>query len=286
MVGGVGCKTQLLDRSSWDRVRYAGFTQTFRADFRWCNAMNRFLHRIALTAVLTSTVGTAACQFLSAHPAAQQSRDQTASSDPEQPENPLTIQNDSQLPDTYPHVNYLIHLIASGGVSPLHWRVEKGALPPGIKLDDSGLLHGEAEHGGEFQFTVSVTDSGSPRQAVQKQFLIRVRSALSVNWKSPARVNGNRIDGSVEVSNSSPDNMDLTFYVLAVASLDGRATAIGYQHFPLRRGVTDMELPFGDTLPSGGYVVHVDVVGEVAAKNLIYREHMQTPGPLHVTVGP
>jgi hypothetical protein len=247
--------------------------------------MNRFLQRIALTAVLTSTVGIASCQFLSAHPAEPQSRDQTASPDPEPEENPLTIQNDSQLPDTFPHVNYLMHFIASGGVQPLHWHLEKGALPPGIKLDDSGVLHGEAERGGEFQFTVSVADSGSPRQAVQKQFLIRVRSALSVNWKSPARVNGNRIEGSVAVSNASPDDMDLTFYVLAVAG-NGRATAIGYQHFPLRRGATEMELPFGETLPSGGYVVHVDVVGEVAPKNLIYREHMQTPGPLHVTVGP
>jgi hypothetical protein len=246
---------------------------------------NRFLQRIALTAVLASAVGTAACQFLSAHPTAEQLGDQTASPDPEPQENPLTIQNDSQLPDTFPHVNYQVHLIASGGVQPLHWHLEKGALPPGIKLDDSGVLHGEAEHGGEFQFTISVSDSGSPRQAVQKQFLIRVKSALSVNWKAPARVNGNRIEGSVAVSNASPDDMDLTFYVLAVAG-NGRATAIGYQHFPLRRGATEMELPFGDTLPSGGYVVHVDVVGEVAPKNLIYREHMQTPGPLHITVGP
>jgi hypothetical protein len=246
---------------------------------------NRFLQRIALAAVLTFSVGTAACQFLSAHPAAQEARDQSASPEHETQENPLIIQNDSQLPDTFPHANYRIPLIARGGVSPLHWHLEKGALPAGIKLDDSGVLYGEAERGGEFQFTVSVADSGSPRQAVQKQFLIRVLSALSVNWKSPARVNGNRIEGSVAVSNASPDDMDLTFYVLAVAG-NGRATAIGYQHFPLRRGATEMELPFGDTLPSGGYVVHVDVVGEVAPKNLIYREHMQTPGPLHITVGP
>jgi sorbitol-specific phosphotransferase system component IIA len=79
--------------------------------------------------------------------------------------------------------------------------------------------------------------------------------------------------------------MDLTFVVLAVA-LNGRATAIGYQHFVLRRGTIAKELPFGETLPLGGYVVHVDAVGEVAAKNLIYRERMQTPSALQVTVGP
>jgi hypothetical protein len=79
--------------------------------------------------------------------------------------------------------------------------------------------------------------------------------------------------------------MDLTFVVMAVAG-NGRATAIGYQHFVLTRGTIGMELPFGETLPQGGYMVHVDAVGEVAAKNLIYRERMQTPGPLHVNVGP
>jgi hypothetical protein len=30
----------------------------------------------------------------------------------------------------------------------------------------------------------------------------------------------------------------------------------------------------------------VDVVGEVPPKNLIYRERMQSPGPLQVTIGP
>lgn len=200
-------------------------------------------------------------------------------------ENELLIQTDSLLPDTYPQARYEVHLIARGGVSPLRWHLEKGALPPGIKLGDYGLISGAAERAGEFQFTISLKDSGSPQQAVEKTFIIRVRSGLSLNWKSPAHVNGNRIEGSVEVSNNGPDNMDLTFVVLAVAG-NGRATAIGYQHFNLARGTTAKELPFGETLPNGGYVVHVDVVGEVAPKKLIYRQRMQTPGPLNVTVGP
>jgi hypothetical protein len=79
--------------------------------------------------------------------------------------------------------------------------------------------------------------------------------------------------------------MDLTFIVLAVAE-NGRATAVGYQHFVLRRGTIAKELPFGETLPPGGYVVHVDAVGEVERKKLIYRERMQTASPLQVTVGP
>jgi len=202
-----------------------------------------------------------------------------------QDEQHLVIENDSELPETYPHAVYEVRFRAHGGVPVLHWKLEKGALPPGMKLEETGLLHGQAEHTGEFQFTLSVTDSGKPEQAVQKGFVVRVRSAFSLNWKVPAHVNGNRIEGSVEVSNTTPDDMDLTFYVLAVAE-NGRATAIGYQHFLLRRGTLSKELPFGETLPPGGYVVHVDAVGEVPPRNLIYRENLQTASALQVTVGP
>jgi hypothetical protein len=39
-------------------------------------------------------------------------------------------------------------------------------------------------------------------------------------------------------------------------------------------------------LPHGGYVIYVNVVGELAKRNAIYRQRMQTPGPLQVVVGP
>lgn len=218
--------------------------------------------------------------------AAQQAAGQaTATQQPQdQTESELVIQNDSPLPDTYPHANYEFQFHARGGVPALHWRVEKGDLPPGMKLDDHGLLHGQPEHAGEFHFTIAVRDSSHP-QGVQKEFVLRVLSALSLRWKQEAHVDGNRIDGSAAVSNSTPDDIDLTFIVLAVPA-NGRAVAIGYQHFRLRKGTFDMELPFGDTLPRGGYVVHVDAIGEVPPRNVIYRERMQTPSALSVNVGP
>jgi hypothetical protein len=79
--------------------------------------------------------------------------------------------------------------------------------------------------------------------------------------------------------------MDLTFDVKAVAE-DGRATEIGYQRFPLKKGTLEMALPFGETLPHGAYVIYVNVNGEVPKRNAIYKERMQTPGPLQVVVGP
>ncbi len=242
------------------------------------------MRRVAdLVILLACAVGMAAGQLGLAKVGDRQVETQGATAAPQ--EGPgLVIENDSELPDTYPHAGYELRFRAHGGVSVLHWRLQKGSLPPGIKLEDDGLLHGQAERTGEFQFTVSVTDS-RPQQGVQKGFVLRVRSALTLNWKAPARVNGNRIEGSVEVSNTTSDDMDLTFIALAVAE-NGRATAIGYQHFVLRRGTIAKELPFGETLPHGGYVVHVDAVGEVTPKKLIYRDRMQTPSALQVTVGP
>jgi len=197
----------------------------------------------------------------------------------------LVIETDSQLPDGYPHRHYELYLHARGGTAALHWKLEKGALPPGMQLGDDGLLRGEPRQAGEFQFTASVAESGRPESAVQKAFVLKVVAALVLKWKNPAHVVGNRIEGSATITNTTPDDMDLTFIVLAVAE-NGRATAIGYQHYLLRSGTVGMELPFGDALPRGGYVVHVDAVGEVESRRLIYRKRMQTPRALQVAVGP
>jgi hypothetical protein len=243
---------------------------------------------IRMALLLSAMLGMTGCQLGFANAADDLSgaqADAQPAATPAQGETGLIIEGDRELPNAYAHRHYEFRFHAHNGVSVLHWKVEKGALPPGMKLDDTGLLLGEPERPGEFQFTVSVTDGGNAQTAVQKGFLLRVVSGLALNWKNPAHVNGNRIEGSAQVSNETPDDIDLTFVVMAVAG-NGRATAIGYQHFVLKRGTIAMELPFGETLPRGGYVVHVDAVGEVAARNLIYRERMQTPGPLQVAVGP
>lgn len=192
----------------------------------------------------------------------------------------------ADLPDTYPHGPYNVLFQPRGNYVPvLHWKLESGTLPPGIKLDENGALRGEAERAGEFQFVLSVKDGGQPQQVVQKAFVIKVVEAIVVAWKTPAHVAGNRIEGSVEVSNATPEDIDLTFDVKAVAE-NGRATEIGYQHFPLKRGTMGMALPFGETLPNGAYIVNVNVVGELAKRNAIYRQQMQTPRPLHIAVAP
>jgi hypothetical protein len=192
----------------------------------------------------------------------------------------------AELPGTYPHGTYQVTLHVRGDYVPvLHWRVVRGTLPPGITLEDNGVLRGEAERAGEFRFELEVRDGGKPQEGVVKAFVIKVVEGITVAWKVPAHVTGNRIDGSVEVTNSTADDMDLTFDVKAVAE-NGRATEIGYQHFPLKRGTIGMALPFGDTLPHGAYVVYVNVNGEIAKRNAIYKQQMKTPAALQVVVGP
>lgn len=199
--------------------------------------------------------------------------------------NALTIEP-AELPVTYPHGPFQVHLHVRGNYVPtLHWSVVKGTLPPGITLDDNGVLRGEARRAGEFQFTMAARDGSQPPQTVEKSFVLKVVDAIMVAWKVPAHVNVNRIEGSVEVSNMTVDDVDLTFDVKAVAE-NGRATEIGYQHFPLKRQTIAMVLPFGETLPPGSYAVYVDVNGEVAARNAIYKQELQTPGPLQIAVGP
>jgi hypothetical protein len=80
-----------------------------------------------------------------------------------------------ELPVTYPHGIFQVNFHARGNYVPvLHWRVESGTLPPGIKLEDNGELHGEAERAGEFHFVVSVRDGGQPQQALQRGYTIKV----------------------------------------------------------------------------------------------------------------
>jgi hypothetical protein len=249
---------------------------------------------LVTTALATAAVATAMCAAALGQAGAGQKESRPAgASQTSQDKTPQGQDKDeglviepAELPGTYPRGPYQVVFHARGNYVPvLRWRVESGALPPGIRLEDNGLLHGEAERAGEFQFVVAVRDGGQPQQAVHKGFTIKVVEGITLAWKVPAHVTGNRIDGSVEVSNATADDMDLTFDVKAVAE-NGRATEIGYQRFPLKRGTIAMTLPFGETLPHGAYMVYVNVNGEVAKRNAIYKQRLQTPAALQVVVGP
>jgi putative Ig domain-containing protein len=189
------------------------------------------------------------------------------------------------LPNAAPHHEYKYQFKAHGGIPPYKHAISEGALPTGMQLSTDGLLTGSPPAVGQFRFTISVTDTSNPPQKASRSFLLKVLAPMLMQWKRYPQVNGNRIDGSIIVSNSTQDDFDFTFIVLAVAD-NGRATAIGYQRFPLKNGTESFEIAFGDTLPHGTYEVHVDAVAEVPEKYRIYRSRLQTKERLPIAVGP
>lgn len=177
---------------------------------------------------------------------------------------------------------YSFELQAAGGSTPYHWRIVEGSLPRGIHLQDDGTLDGEVEQQTQTDFTVAAIDRMGKQQS--KKFTLATETPLMTDWSRKAQVNGQRIDGSIKVSNTTGRDFDLTFVVLAVNDI-GRATAIGYQHFPLKQNTKDLEIPFGDTLSFGNYVVNVDVVGEESRSNTIFRSRL-VAGKEAITQGP
>ncbi len=170
---------------------------------------------------------------------------------------------------------YHLQISAEGGITPLTWTLTSGALPAGIRLEPDGLLSGVPTQTGEFSFSATVTDSGIPKQQITQEFNLVVVTPLVVRWSRPPKVNGTRVDGAIKVSNQTGEDFDLTMIVLAVNE-NGRATAIGYQHFPLLRNTLDFEIPFGENLPNGAYNINVDVIAEVASISAIFRARLVT----------
>jgi len=197
---------------------------------------------------------------------------------------PLVIETQN-LPTAYVRQAYQAQLRANGGTPPLKWQVSEGSLPPGIALQNDGVLAGAPTQTGDFRFKVTVTDSGTPAHQISHQFSLTVVAPLMVQWGRYPKINGQRLDGSILVSNQTDQDFDLTVIVLAVNQI-GRATAIGYQHFKLQKNTEELEIPFGDNLPPGIYELNVDAVAEVAASNSIYRARLVPKEKFTVQSGP
>ena len=188
--------------------------------------------------------------------------------------NSLSVPNKT-LPKVSLWERYTARLQASGGTGPYHWRVVDRSLPRTLRLNDEGIVSGALTQPGEFQFTVVVRDNSNPPKQVKQKLLLKTETPLTADWMRKAQVNDQRIDGAIKVSNHTGRDFDLTFIVLAVNDI-GRATAIGYQHFPLKKSTIDMEIPFGETLSPGNYAVNVDVVGEEPISKMIFRSRLVT----------
>ena len=192
---------------------------------------------------------------------------------------------DEPVPAMEVGVEFHLLLHATGGVAPYAWSVASGDLPEGIGLSPEGLLSGRSAKAGAFTLALKVEDSGHPAHSVNKELHAVVGTSLLFEWVEPPKVHDNRIDGTAQVSNGTKSDFDLTVVIVAVAD-NGRATAIGYEHFALKAGTTNVKIPFGNTLPHGGYVIRGDAIAEIPMKNSILRQSLQTPQALQVVQGP
>ena len=194
-------------------------------------------------------------------------------------EAPLVITTEKALPKAILGANYETKLTATGGVSPWTWDFIAGKFPPGLNLDSSGTISGTPTTIGQFRFALEVSDSDDPPDARTREFTLNVISALVVEWNKSPVVTATGIEGSVKLINQTADNFDLTMIVVAVNDI-GKAFVLGYQHFVFSADSTISEIPFGAALPQGDYIVHADVISEVAEKDTIHRVRLQTSEPL------
>jgi hypothetical protein len=197
---------------------------------------------------------------------------------------PLAIVDETMPPiENGVEFHFLLH--ATGGLPPYIWSIADGDLPEGVSLTPEGLLSGRPAKPGEFDVTFRVEDSGRPARTLNKEFDIAVAASLVLEWLQSPKVHDDRIDGSVQVSNGTKDTFDLTVVIVAVAE-NGRATAIGYEHFPLKPGATNVPIQFGGSLSYGAYVIHADAIAEIPTKQAILRQRLETPQPLQIIQGP
>ena len=177
---------------------------------------------------------------------------------------------------------FTLPLTTTGGTQPYTWQLVFGDLPPGLKLQHhQGNIVGTPTEPGTYHFTVAVQDSSIPQLQLRRDINLRIIAGLSVEWKDSPQVQGSKIAGSAVVSNHTPDDFDLTFVVVAV-NQNGRATALGYQHFTVSANTDSQVIPFASTPGLGSYYVRADAVAHHPGKKRDFRASLQTPPSIKV----
>ncbi|HTV64798.1 MAG TPA: Ig domain-containing protein [Bryocella sp.] len=82
--------------------------------------------------------------------------------------------------------SYSTSLSAAGGTPPYTWTLLNGNLPSGLNLSSAGLISGTPASGGNFLFTVQVTDSESPAQTAIAQLTIAISTITITTHSLPA----------------------------------------------------------------------------------------------------
>ena len=112
----------------------------------------------------------------------------------------------SALPSGTVSKAYSGTLGATGGTSPYKWSVSSGSLPTGLSLASAtGAISGTPTSSGTFNFTVSVSDSGSPVQSQSAATSIVTVPALQITTAAlPNGVEGAPYNATVSATGGTP----------------------------------------------------------------------------------
>jgi hypothetical protein len=86
----------------------------------------------------------------------------------------LEITTTCPLPGGRLNQPYSVTLQATGGTPPYTWSLASGSLPRGLTLSSNGVISGTPTATGLFPFTITVTDSASPKASKTKTCSIEV----------------------------------------------------------------------------------------------------------------
>jgi len=92
----------------------------------------------------------------------------------------------TSLPDGMVGQSYLASIDSTGGVAPLTWSIQSGALPDGLSLGaGSGTITGTPTTSGTFAFTVAVTDANVPASvATQALSIVIFPAGLAITTQT------------------------------------------------------------------------------------------------------
>jgi hypothetical protein len=175
-------------------------------------------------------------------------------------------------------VEYKVELKAVGGKLPYNWTILQQPLPTDLSLDStSGIISGKPQSDTQFSVLVKVSDSSEPPLTTTRLLVSNAGPLLVIRWTDRPHISLDHVAGAVRVKNGSKDTVDLTIIVVAVNEY-GKAFALRYEHLMLTKGMETPDLKFDSSLPLGQYTLHADAVGEVPARNVIYRDRRELQG--------
>ena len=184
----------------------------------------------------------------------------------------------SNLPPPEIGVDYKAEIRVVGGKPPYQWTILQQSLPRGLTFDSTrGVIFGAPQTDAQFSVLVQVSDSSDPPLTITKLMVSNPGPLLAIRWTDRPHISLDHMAGAVRVKNGSKDDVDLVVIVVAVNEY-GKAFALRYERLTLAKGVETPDLKFDSSLPLGQYTLHADAVGEVAAKNAIYRDRRELPG--------